>query len=92
MGRRALIERALEPPNLCRVDILFWLVPAAVVTVLAMLVVAWLGREPRGPVDRETAARMLGEALSREVRHGYAVPPRAHQQSTGVAVRQRMRG
>ena len=73
-------------------DILLWLAPAAVVTVAAMLWVGWRGsarREGRGAIDRETAARRMGEALSRErrVRPGYAVPPRAPEPSTGVAVR-----
>lgn len=72
-----------------RVEILLWLVPAAVVTTVAMLVVGWLGREERGQVDRETAARLLGEALSAEPRRspGYAVPRRDPERSTGVALR-----
>ena len=70
-------------------EILLWLVPAAVVTAVAMLVVGWFGREERGQVDRETAARLLGEALSGEQRRGpgYAVPRRAPERSTGVALR-----
>lgn len=74
-------------------EILLWLVPAAVVTVAAMLWVAWWGREGRGQVDRETAARLMGEALTRQPkrRPGYAAPPRAPETSTGVAVRRRAR-
>ncbi len=70
-------------------EILFWLVPAGVVTLVTMLWVGWWGREGRGEVDRETAARRLGEALSRErkVRPGYAVDRRAPDRSTGVALR-----
>lgn len=70
-------------------EILLWLVPAAVVTVVAMAWVAWWGREGRGVVDRETAARRLGDALSKEPRRrpGYAVPPRAAEPASGVAVR-----
>ncbi len=70
-------------------EILFWLLPAAVATAVAMAWVAWWGREGRGEVDRETAARRLGEALSREqrTRPGYAVAPRAEDRSTGVALR-----
>ena len=70
-------------------EILLWLVPAAVVTLATMLWVAWWGRDGRGVVDRETAARRLGEALSREPRRkpGYAVPRRAPDRSTGVALR-----
>ena len=70
-------------------EILLWLVPAAVVTLATMLWVAWWGREGRGEVDRETAARRLGEALSREPRRrpGYAAPRRTPDRSTGVALR-----
>lgn len=70
-------------------EILFWLLPAAVVTLASMVWVAWWGREGRGEVDRETAARKLGEALSREQRRrpGYAVPRRTPERSTGVALR-----
>lgn len=70
-------------------EILLWLVPAGVATVVAMAWVGWWGREGRGQVDRETAARRLGEALSRErgARPGYAVPPREEERSTGVALR-----
>jgi hypothetical protein len=71
------------------VEVLFWLVPAGVVTLVTMLWVGWWGREGRGEVDRETAARRLGEALSRERkrRPGYAVPRRTPDRSTGVALR-----
>lgn len=75
-------------------EILLWLVPPAVVTGLAMVWVAWLGREGRGEVSREEAVRRLGAALERQGRRrrrrelpGYAVPPRARERSTGVAVR-----
>jgi hypothetical protein len=71
------------------VEILFWLVPAGIVTLLTMLWVGWWGREGRGEVDRETAARRLGEALGREPkrRPGYAVTRRTPDRSTGVALR-----
>ena len=70
-------------------EILFWLLPAAVVTLTAMVWVGWWGREGRGEVDRETAARRLGEALTREQRRrpGYAVARRTPERSTGVALR-----
>lgn len=70
-------------------EVLLWLVPAAVVTLTAMLWVAWWGRDGRGEVDRDTAARRLGEALAREPRRrpGYAAPRRAPDRSTGVALR-----
>lgn len=73
------------------VEILLWLVPAAVVTVVAMLWVGWSGsarRAGRGTLDRDEAARRMGAALGREKRGpGYAAPRRAPEQSTGVAVR-----
>ena len=71
-------------------EILLWLVPPAVVTVLAMLWVAWLGREGRGEVDREVAVRRLGEALSKEPRPAaqrYAARQPLRDRSTGIAVR-----
>jgi hypothetical protein len=72
------------------VEILLWLVPPAVVTVLAMLWVAWLGREGRGEVDREVAVRRLGEALSKQPRPAaqrYAARQPLRDRSTGIAVR-----
>lgn len=70
-------------------EILFWLLPAALVTLAATVWVSWWGREGRGEVDRETAARRLGEALARadERRPGYAAPRRTPDRSTGVALR-----
>lgn len=70
-------------------EILLWLVPPAVVTLAAMAWVSWLGRDGRGEVDRETAVRRLGEALSVEWgdRPGYAATPPERDRSTGVAVR-----
>lgn len=70
-------------------EVLFWLLPAAVVTTVAMVAVGWWGREGRGEVDRETAARRLGEALGRErgQRPGYAVPARPVDRSSGIAIR-----
>ncbi len=69
-------------------EILLWLVPAAVVTLTTMLWVGWYGREGRGQVDREEAARRMGRALARErSKRGYAAPRRATERSTGVALR-----
>jgi hypothetical protein len=70
------------------VEILLWLAPAGVVTVLAMAWVSWLGREGRGEVDREVAVRRLAAALQRE--HPGAGTPRPavpRERSTGLAVR-----
>ena len=69
-------------------EILLWLVPPAVVSVVAMLWVGWIGREGRGEVDREVAVRRLGEALSRRPQPPrYAAKPRVQDRRTGIAVR-----
>ena len=47
-------------------EILLWLVPPFVVTVLAMAWVGWVGREGRGEVDRDEAVRRLGAALDKD--------------------------
>jgi hypothetical protein len=75
-------------PTLVDMEILLWLVPPAVVTVVAMLWVGWIGREGRGEVDREVAVRRLGEALSRPPQQPrYAAERRDRDRSTGIAVR-----
>lgn len=82
-----------DPTYPHRVEILLWLVPSVVVMVVAMLWVAWLGREGRGEVDREVAVRRLAGALERDPRKrrrpvpGYAAERPAPDRSTGVAVR-----
>lgn len=71
-------------------DILLWLVPSAVITVLAMAWVAFLGREGREE-DREEVVRRLGIALekpkTRERSRKYAAPQPPPDRSTGLAVR-----
>jgi hypothetical protein len=69
------------------VEILLWLVPPVVVTLLAMAWVGWVGREGRGAVDREEAVRRLGEALERPRPQPALPAPRRRERSTGVAVR-----
>lgn len=70
-------------------DILLWLVPALVVTVVAMAWVAWVGRERSEEVDRDAAVAALARALSREhpTRHAPRPQPPARDRSRGVAVR-----
>lgn len=72
-------------------EVLLWLVPAAVVTAVAMAWAGWAGRQRREVVDRDEAVRRLGAALERGRRTpGYAVPQgraRTTERSTGVAVR-----
>jgi len=69
------------------VEILLWLVPPVAVTVVAMAWVGWVGREGRGEVDREEAARRLGAALERPQPPRPARLPSRRQRSSGVAVR-----
>ena len=40
-------------------EILLWLVPPAVVTLIAMAWVSWLGRDSRGEVDPDVAAARM---------------------------------
>lgn len=88
MGRRALTGPGPAATYPRRVEILFWLVPPAAVTVVAMVWVGWLGREGRGEVDREVAVRRLGEALEKQPRAPrYAAGNPARDRSTGIAVR-----
>ncbi len=73
-------------------EILLWLVPPVVVTVVTMGWVALLGRQSRREIDREAAVRRLGEALSDERRakrptSGYAPRVPQRDRSSGVAVR-----
>ena len=69
-------------------EILLWLVPPAVVTLLAMAWVSWLGRAGRGEIDREEAVRRLSAAMVKDhpgTRH--PLPPPQRDRSTGIAVR-----
>jgi hypothetical protein len=70
------------------VEILLWLAPAVVVTVLAMAWVSWLGREGRGEIDRDEAARRLTKAMQKDSPVLRKARPRdLSDRSTGVAVR-----
>ena len=92
MGRHAL--RVRSPGLIGRhddgVEILLWLVPAVVATVVAMIWVSIVGRDV-DPDDRSEAARArqqqrFAEAIQRE--HKVAAPRRGPtERSTGVAVR-----
>ena len=88
MGRRALNGNRVGGTYSRAVEILLWLVPTGVVTFVAMLWVAWLGREGRGEVDRDVAVQRLAGAMQREqpatlMQRPVAPPDR----STGIAVR-----
>ena len=70
-------------------EILLWLVPPAVVTVLAMIWATWAGRPRRAENDRSGAAY---EALARAITKEYpgVARPRPsvpRDRSTGIAVR-----
>jgi hypothetical protein len=69
------------------VEILLWLAPPVVVTLVAMAWVGWVGREGRGEVDREELVRRLGAALEREQPPHPTRLPRRRERSTGVALR-----
>lgn len=71
-------------------EILWWLAPTVVVTVLAMLWVSWLGREGRGETDRDAAVERLAKALRKEhpgTARAARPAPRPRDRSTGIAVR-----
>lgn len=70
--------------------ILLWLVPPAVVTVVAAIVVGQIGRAAEKKVDRERAMRRLGKALAdgRPAVQAEA-PKRVQEHSTGIAVRRK---
>ena len=70
-----------------RVEILLWLVPPAVVTGLAMVVVSWLGRDGAGEVDRDVQAERFAAAMLREHPRAGARPTPVRDRSTGIAVR-----
>ena len=72
-------------------EILLWLVPAAVVTTVAMAWAAWAGRPRREQTTRSGAAherfaRALAKPHPGAARTG-TLPPRVRDRSTGIAVR-----
>ncbi|WP_235737711.1 hypothetical protein [Nocardioides alcanivorans] len=71
-------------------EILWWLAPSVVVTVLAMVWVGWLGRDGRGEVDRDVAAERMAKALRAEHQGLRQASPRLNRRpdrSSGVAAR-----
>lgn len=74
-------------------EILFWLLPAVVATSVAMIGVAWFGREHREDLEPEEAARRIGEALERQADREvpYAAERRTAEPGTGVKVRRIVR-
>ena len=69
-------------------EILLWLVPSAVVALVAMAWVSWAGRDGRGAVDRDVAVERMGKALGKELPAGTRrTSAPARDRSTGIAVR-----
>jgi hypothetical protein len=69
-----------------RVEILLWLLPAVVVTCVAMAWVSWIGRE-RPERERSAAQEeRFGQAVMRPIPDEHR-RPRQREHSTGVAVR-----
>ena len=69
-------------------EILLWLVPAVVVTTVAMAWVSWVGRDGHGEIDRDVAVERLGKALAKELPAGTRrTSAPARDRSTGIAVR-----
>ncbi|HEY9564818.1 MAG TPA: hypothetical protein VIR30_13710 [Nocardioides sp.] len=71
-------------------EILWWLTPPVVVTVVAMAWVSWLGRVGRGEVDRNVAVERMAKALRKDHPGQRAPGPaatRPRDRSTGIAVR-----
>jgi hypothetical protein len=74
------------------VEILLWWVPPAIVTVVAMMWVSWLGRaRPTGPDQSDAAKERFAAAILRdlpsEVTRQVSAPRPMRERSTGIAVR-----
>ncbi len=74
------------------VEILWWWVPPAVVTLIAMAWVSWLGRaRPTGRDRSDAAQQRFAEAILRdlpsEVTRQVGEPRPLRERSTGIAVR-----
>jgi hypothetical protein len=89
-GRRVDKRRVGVRGTLSGVEILWWLAPPVVVTVVAMLWVSWLGREGRGEVSREVAVERLAKAMRKDhpgLNRPRPAQSRPRDRSTGIAVR-----
>jgi len=71
------------------VEILAWLIPPAVVTVLAMVWATWAGRPRRAEADRSEAAyeRFATAIMKEHPGAGRVRPTAVRDRSTGIAVR-----
>ena len=75
-----------------RVEILYWWVPPAVVTLIAMLWVSWLGRaRDMGPDRSDAAQERFAAAIKRDlpkaVTSRVSAPRPTRERSTGIAIR-----
>jgi hypothetical protein len=75
-----------------RVEILYWWLPPAIVTVVAMLWVSWLGRaRDMGPDRSEAAQERFAAAIMRDlppaVTSRVSEPKPMRDRSTGIAIR-----
>lgn len=68
-------------------EILLWLAPPVVVTLVAMAWAGWMGRAGQNRVDHDEALRRMGEVLEQEPTVTHRVEPAQRERSTGVAVR-----
>ena len=75
-----------------RVEILWWWVPPAIVTLVAMLWVSWLGRaRDMGPDRSDAAQERFAAAIMRDlpsaVTNRVSAPRPVRERSTGIAIR-----
>jgi len=75
-----------------RVEILYWWLPPAIVTVIAMLWVSWLGRaRDMGPDRSDAAQERFAAAIMRDlppaVTSRVSEPRPMRERSTGIAIR-----
>ena len=75
-----------------RVEILYWWLPPAIVTVIAMLWVSWLGRaRDMGPDRSDAAQERFAAAIMRDlptaVTNRVSEPRPMRDRSTGIAIR-----
>jgi hypothetical protein len=75
-----------------RVEILYWWLPPAIVTVIAMLWVSWLGRaRDMGPDRSDAAQERFAAAIMRDlpaaVTSRVSEPRPMRDRSTGIAIR-----
>jgi hypothetical protein len=69
------------------VEILLWLLPAALVTGLAMGWAGWVGRDRPERARTEAEQERFAEAILRPLPPAARNRPRPRERSTGVAVR-----